>query len=1091
MKYFATILTYAALGTMLLPGQTDQSRINGTITDASGGAIVGARVGVKSEKTGETRQVLTNEQGIYVVTALQPARYTITVEAPGFSTAEFREVTLAIGQVRTLNSVMQPASVTTEVTVSGGELAVIDTSSARVGVNVSEREVASVPLNGRQISQLYLMSPGAITAGGGSYDNIRFNGRANQQNAVRFDGVEGSSIIDSSPGNLNGETSSGFRLQASLENVQEFRVESSNYPAEYGTGTGGQISIVTKSGSNAFHGGLFEYLRNDALDARNFFDQAKKSTLRLNQFGGSIGGPIKKDKLFFFAAYEGLQQRGQAALTQTTLSDSARARAVESIRPLLAAYPKGTSPTSNPDLDVVYFAAPTVLSENSGNIRLDYRINETQSVNLRYFRDQGTSDAPYDASGSAFDATAVPQNAMINWTSIISPALVNEIKVGGNFNKTRTYGIAPQVPGLDLSAVTINATGSVALAGIGGQGARAALVIPSGLVRASSATNGRGQPYTNTSWSFIDNLNWVKGKHTAKFGGEIRLIDMYTDRLGGTTYSFASVDALLNNQPSTIAVLGDVSAPSPFNNGVTGNRHAKAQYYVGYAQDEWKLLPTLTMSYGLRWEYYKPLYEANNYNVQWNIYTGQYRDPAGSFFQSSVNNWGPRLALSWSPAKLKNKTVFRVGGGYYYGPGQMEDQIQPIESDRVSTNLPSGTRYPIDPLAVIKAFNPYDPNARVSLRAYDTGYRIPERILSYTASLQQELPWDSVLTVAYVGSQGRNLFLRSIANKIVSVGMNPTTGAAIVNRQFGNQFAEIDYKTSGGTDNYNALQTTFNRRFSKGLTSGLQWTWGRSIGCTGGSNEAQTAHNPYDLCGGDHGNNPYDVRHSLNWNALYTMPFKFENKAAQGVLGGWQIGGVLNYRTGLPIDLRTNRADVLYRDSRDGTIVTNPIVVGGRVFTEPVINTLGGGNTRNIRRPDVVAGVNPFLSNPADKRVFLNPAAFMVPQPGTFGNLGRWALHGPSLTQIDFTLQKRFMITERQSIEFRSDFYNILNHANFANPPAVFAPTVGVGGTAIQPGVPFSSTTAGSAFGVIANTVDSLVGLGSQRQIQFSLRYAF
>ena len=194
-------------------------------------------------------------------------------------------------------------------TVSGGDLVVVDMSSARVGANVNEREVATLPLNGRQISQLYLLAPGRLTAGGGSFDNIRFSGRANQQNAIRFDGIEGSSIIDSSPGNLNGESSTGFRLQSSLENVQEFRVESSNYPAEYGTGTAGQISMVTKSGSNELHGSLFEYLRNSALDARNFFDGSDKSPLRLNQFGGSLGGPIVQNKFFFFGSYEGLRQR--------------------------------------------------------------------------------------------------------------------------------------------------------------------------------------------------------------------------------------------------------------------------------------------------------------------------------------------------------------------------------------------------------------------------------------------------------------------------------------------------------------------------------------------------------------------------------------------------------------------------------------------------------------------------------------------------------------------------------------------------------------------------------------------------------------
>src|SRR5215813_10006248 len=286
-----------------LAGQT-LGLISGMVTDPSGAAIPGATVSVKNERTGDERKVTSDAAGRYVVTNLSPASYSIEAHAPALGPTQYANLQLTAGQERVQNIILHPAAITQEVNVSSGELTAIDTSSARIGANVNEREVASLPLNGRQISQLYLIAPGAQTAGGGSFDNIRFSGRANQENAVRFDGVESSSIIDASPGNLNGEISTGFRLQASLETVAEFRVESSNYPAEFGTGTAGQISVVSKSGGNDFHGGVFEYLRNNVLDARNFFDGATKTPLRLNQYGGSIGGPIKKNKLFFFAAQE-------------------------------------------------------------------------------------------------------------------------------------------------------------------------------------------------------------------------------------------------------------------------------------------------------------------------------------------------------------------------------------------------------------------------------------------------------------------------------------------------------------------------------------------------------------------------------------------------------------------------------------------------------------------------------------------------------------------------------------------------------------------------------------------------------------------
>src|SRR4051812_23057471 len=343
-SYFRVTFSLLAFSLAVF-AQTDSSRIVGLVTDVSGAVLPGATITIKSEKTGEERKVTANDLGYYVVPNLLPAAYTVTGKTNDLGPAVYSNINLAVGQERTLNVILQPSSMAQEVNVSGGELTVIDTSSARIGANVNEREVANLPLNGRQVSQLYLLVPGAQTAGSGSFDNIRFSGRANQQNEIRFDGVEASSVIDASPGNLNGETSTGFRLQSSLENIQEFRVESSNYPAEFGTGTGGQVSVVTKSGGNKISGSLFEYLRNNALDARNFFDGSKKSALRLNQFGASIGGPIIKEKLYFFASFEALRQKAAVNLIGTVPSAAARARAIPSIANVVNAFPLGQTPT--------------------------------------------------------------------------------------------------------------------------------------------------------------------------------------------------------------------------------------------------------------------------------------------------------------------------------------------------------------------------------------------------------------------------------------------------------------------------------------------------------------------------------------------------------------------------------------------------------------------------------------------------------------------------------------------------------------------------------------------------------------------------
>ena len=1093
---FATALCF--LMSSLAWAQTDTARIVGTVSDTSGAVIPGVSVTVKSEKTGAERTALTNEKGFFIVTPLPPATYAVRADLPGFSGGEFSGVGLQIGQEKTLNVVLKPAGVASEVTVSGGELTTIDTSSARVGVNVSEREVGQLPLNGRQISQLYLMTPGAVNYGAGTFDDVRFSGRSVEQNEIRFDGVEGTSIVDTSPGNLNAQVASPFRLQTSMENVQEFRVESSNYPAEYGTGSGGQISVITKSGANDFHGSVFEYLRNDALDARNFFDGSTKSKLRLNQFGGSFGGPLVKNKMFIFGSYEGLRQRAGIPFVETTPSAAAWARAVPAIQPLRGVFPVGQTPSSNPDLDIVRAEGKALVNENSGSLRLDYNFSDKYRMYIRYMRDQGLYSAPQNSSLSIYNLTAVPQNLVWNLQQILSSTIINETKFGVNAAKTRTTGIGPTAPGADLSGAALVLGGSVALSGAGGTGAGSAgITIPTGLVRANSATNGRGQPYTNYTLSFIDNLSMIKKAHSMKFGVEVRPIHMKTDRLGGITYTFSNVAGFLANTPSSIQFLGDVSAVSPFT-GKSGPLELRQAYYIGYAQDEWKASPNVTISYGLRYEYYSVLHEINNHAVFFDMTTGTLGDPGQPWLHMKKTNFGPRLGLSWSPAALHNKTVLRVGGGLFYGPGQTEDQLQPAESDRVSTTITSGPNlaYPLNTQAVLAGYNINDPNLQFQPRAYAPGYRVPERIGSYTFSIEQQLPGSAVLSIAYVGSQGRNLFLRSVTNKIVGVSTNPTTGVAIVTREFGNRFAEIDYKTSGGNSHYDSLQTTLNRRFSRGFTLGAQYTWSHNIGNTQGSNEANTASNNFNF-DADHGNNTFDVRHSFNFSSLYELPFgkgrQFMTDASpvvDAVLGGWQIGSIVNARSGLPIEVLITRPDIVYRDNRDGSIVASPLLVNGTPVTTAIINVPGGGNSRNIRRPDLVPGVNPLIQNGG--LAYINPAAFSIPAPGTFGNLGRNALHGPHFAQLDFTLSKKFQFAEKRNVEFRSEFYNILNHTNFALPGSTrLANALGTGTNQVQPGLPFTTPAAGGNYGVLTSTVANQVGIGTNRQIQMVLRINF
>ena len=1177
------LMALLLLGQTAVVGQTDQGRITGVVRDQGKAVIQGATVTVKNERTGEQRIVNTNEEGSFMVTNLRPSSYAIRVGAQGFAESEVTGIQLLVGQTVSSDFEIKPAGTAESVTIVAAEEAGLERTSAAIGANVNPREVASLPLNGRQVSQLYLQAPGSVNSGSGTFGDIRFSGRAVEQNILRYDGVEGTAIIDASPGNLNGEVPSPFRLQSSLENVQEFRVDSNSFPAEQGSGTGGQISLVTKSGGNRFHGAVFEYLRNSALDAPNFFDNVvgQKSPLRLNQFGGSIGGPIAPNRAFFFFSYEGYRLRAGVNSVEAVPGAQSRICApapngvpcVESngqpSRTLLLlpafADPRAvivSTGTGANLFDVAQLQDSAIVDEKAIAARLDFKLTAKHTMYARFFRDSGDNNQPEGVSGRRLNFKAIPQNGVLSLQSLLNQRLLNEVKFGYNGAYTRTNGIARSVPGVDLTAAAINISGNTANFAIAGQGTSAGTSNPGGLIRANSATNGRGQPYTAYSLSIIDNLSYTTGNHSFKFGFEGRANRMYTDRQGGTTFVFNNLTDFLANRAASVQFLGDVSAASPFNNGITGNRLAKSEYYFGFAQDEWKLRPDLTLNAGLRYEYYRPLYEDRNGQVFFDTINGIILPSTkdNNPLKGNKDSFGPRVSLAWSPGLGRTsgwfgggKTVLRGGFGIYYGVGQVEDQIQPIESDRISSTI-SNTAF--DPniaglSQVLQQNFITNPNNRVyQPRAYAPEYRIPEKVYSYTVSLQQELPYKLIGTVAYVGSEGRNLFLRGLSNTLRAGQATIRDGSAlpsagVVNRTDANgrvigvtsvrvfdiinnpsacglgatavpicrPFAEIDTKTSGGSDNYRALQVSLARRFSSGLTLNSQYTLSRSFGNTSGSNEARTAAQPFGGHNGDstdvndyaadEGYNNFDVRHTFNISAIYSLPFgkgKAHDfgRAGNAILGNWDVGTIINARSGVPIDITLTRAEVVIQctdPSRGctagevrplpGTInAANPLPAG---FTA-VVNAPGGGASRQTRRPDLLPGVDPYLGN---DRNFLNPAAFAIPQPGTFGNLPRNALKGPNFMQFDLIFAKKFPIREAVNLEFRTEIFNVFNRTNFANPASTLNNALGVSAGQLQPGQPFTQSAAGATFGLLRQTVERTVGLGTSRQIQFAMRVNF
>jgi hypothetical protein len=1083
-------------------------RFAGTVLDQSGAIVPGATVTVKNERTGEERTATSNAEGRYAVTNLKPSVYTLRAKFGQLAPLEYTGLELVAAQNFELDLQLKAGGVSETITVTA-QTNVIDLSSARQGVNVNEAEVQALPVNGRQMSQLMLQAPGAQNSGTGTWQEIRFSGRAVEQNVIRYDGIEGSAIIDAAPGNLNGEVPSPFKLQASLENVQEFRVESSNFPAEFGTGTGGQVNVITKSGSNRYRGSVFEYVRNDALDSRNYFDstrrdngdvidQLPKSALSQHQFGGSLGGAIVKDKAFFFASYEGYRLKAGTNSIEAVPSNLAWSQAVPAIAALRGGFlaPGAVilqGKSQDPLFDIAQLQAEQKVQEHAFSARVDFKMTPNWSSYVRVFHDQGKSDQFEGVSGRQVHITDNPSNAVVNLQGILSGgATLNEFKVGYNAAPTSIVGNAPVVNGIDFGLLAINLTGSIANTGIAGQGASTGVTIPGGLVRANSATNGHASPYDPYSITIADTISRVAGNHVMKAGADVRVIRMETDRIGGTTYSFANINAFLANNPSNVQYVGNLSDPSVFNPGASGPRFIEQQYYVGFLQDEWRMGQKVTLNAGLRYDYYSVLRERDNHIIKWNIDTGVIDPPTTPEYDSKKNNFQPRLSLSYAPT---DKTAIKGGFGIFVGPGQTEDQIQPIESDVIRTTL-TGVTFPVN-IEQLRANFVSNPNNRAfQPRAYANEYTIPERIYQYTASLQQELPGHMIATAAYVGSQGRNLFLRSVANNIVGLFQPNPTAAATPIRQFSiltrdaagnvtgvqNPFAEVDYKTSGGHDSYNAMQLSLTRRSASGLMLNGQYTLGYSKGNTAGSNEALTAANnartieEFDY---DNGYNNFDVRHTFNLSAIWMIP------GNGAFTGGWSVGGILNSRSGLPVNVLVTRNDIVYVDAA-GNVFNN-----AAADRRAVVNTPRGGSSRNVRRPNLVPGVDPFVKDGG--LVFLNPAAFSTPAPGTFGNLERNSIHGPSVRQVDFVAAKKINMGG-PNVELRAEVFNIFNTTNFSNPggtlPNALPNSALTEANKVQPGQPFTPAAAGT-FGKLTGTLGRTVGLGTNRQVQFAVRLNF
>ena len=633
--------------------------------------------------------------------------------------------------------------------------------------------------------------------------------------------------------------------------------------------------------------------------------------MELDQFGGSLGGPIASNRTFFFASFEGLRQTTGLSFTEAVPSDEARRRILagepsgraagqsaartQAVAPLLAGFPESDNTTSNPLLALATLNTTATQKENSLSIRVDHRLTDSQSVYLRYL----FSDGDLEHARSHGDSAARPREAAaaerrLQPSVAARSNIVNEFKVG--YNKPTTSATAfGDVAGYDPVGVSLS--GTVTSSSIDARGTTG--IARSGLlIRATSASSTTGSIFDPYSLSFSDALTWTKGGHTFKFGGEYRQLQSDFQFLGSTEITYNSVTDFIDNRPNAVAVALDSPVFSP------------QQYYlIGYMQDSWRASDRLTLELGLRYDFYSVVKEKNGNAKPFFIEENDFSSDPDNFYNPDKNNFAPRLSAVY---RIDDKTVLRTGFGLFYGPGQFEDRIQPIENAierrRVgAADIPAkGLQYPVPPSVYLNA---------LSIRGY-THNRPDEYNMQYGASVSRELPGEVNLTIGYTGSRGKDMFLRGVANTLdfnTRTRQQPTYG-------------QIDYKTSGCVDglvingqplsgcgraSYDALQLSATRRFRAGFTGGVQYQYSRNKGTTQGSNEAATSQNTFDY-DTEYGTNPQDIPHTFNGSLVYLIP-------GEGLWrGGWRVGGILNARSGVPINVTISRADNATVNGADG-----------------------------------------------------------------------------------------------------------------------------------------------------------------------------
>ena len=1021
--------------------------IKGIVTDPSGAPVPAATVTAKNTETEAERSVVTDDAGRYQVVWLAVGQYELRTVKVGFQAAIRNGIRLVVGQEATVDLKLQVSQVKAEVRVTG-DAPIVTTTTRDISGLVGEQQVKDLPLNGRSYDLLLPLNPGVVnftwmkTGGTGisnstTGNNFAVSGNRPQQNLFLLNGVE---FTGAAENNMQPGGTSGMLL--GVDAVREFNVLRDSYGAEFGKRPGGQVVIVTQSGTNQWHGTAFEFLRNNALDAPNFFDQGAAPPFQRNQFGASSGGALQRDKTFLFGNYEGFRQHLHQTSATFVPDAASRAAAVPSVQPLLNLWP--TPPVGAPDFSGIaeVFGSPLqTIREDFGTARVDHIFSPRDTLSGIYTIDDGQdfTATPLDPFSSDV-VTLREQVATVEETHVFSPALVNSARFG--FSRAGYFFTGEPTPGTPAASVPGFLTGHpVGAVVVGGSAASN----PQAQLGLAGSNNGSNLTIARNLYTFEDHVTLTRGRHQLEFGAWFQRFQS-NETIALSQFGQATFTSLQTFLKGTISSFLFDPAPTEMN--------WRSLFGAWYAQDTIRMSPRLAVTLGFRNEFTTGWNEAHNRAANYTFTNGVISTQprvGGSLFTTNRATFlpQPRIGVAWSP--FSAKTVIRASFGMY-------NDLQDALGYRADQNAPFNPTF-TTPLTVsqlpINPAGPFPATVKLIPGGVQPDLKTPT-LISYSLRIQQQLSPNTSVIVGYVGSHGYHELIGIDANEPFPVICPATpcpatypatfpTGIANTPVAAGTYFVPTTTKAnpaiantwtwfSEGVSSYNAVQVDVNRRFSGGFTLRGVYTFskvlddGDSLNATTSGGGPALASNPFNLRS-DWGLGTFDVRHVGVVNATYALPVGPGKRFLGGlggfggaVVSGWTVNSIVTLQGGFPFSPQLS-----YNPSNNGD-TRNPVrPFANPAFTGPV--TLGNPNQ------------------------WFNPNAFLAPantpaNGGFYGNVGRDTLIGPGLATWDFSALKDTRIRERLSLQFRAEIFNLLNRANFNLPNVVVFTPSGVSPTA-------------------------------------------